>query len=653
MNSDSSVLVAEHRTRRMLQILWVVSGALTLSALQHLISGRTNVVPIVLLGVVMLLAVARMLLTGGRLNLGVALMLGTLTAMLSFFIARGEGLRDPALLGFPSVLVFAALHGDRRLFRALVAASTVALVGVGAATQFGLRSDDLRRLTTSDVIDVCVILLVSSFSIALMARDLARALASLAAENRAVSESKRRIEFLATRDALTGLHNRAAARDHFDLAVAQARGRGDKVALLYLDLDHFKNVNDSLGHPAGDELLRCMAQRLSGCARGGDTVSRLGGDEYLLLLTQVGDGDVVADIALQALRTTGAPTVLSGIEVQVSASLGIALFPDDGGDFDSLLKKADIAMYRAKDAGRNALRFFDAQMNAGVAEHLQLVAGIRSALARGEFQLHYQPQVDLLSERVVGAEALIRWRHPERGMISPAEFIPVAEQSGQIVEIGNWVLAQACRQAAEWQRSGFAGLAVSVNLSPVQARRGDLERAVVGALEESGLPPGLLELELTETLLIEESEQLSATLSRLRARGIAFSIDDFGTGYSNLAYLKRFEVERLKIDQSFVRRLIANPDDEAIVRAILQMSAALKLGVIAEGIEDEATLGRLRDLGCAQGQGFYWSPALPPERFAEFVAASMARAANRGQHVAVMARALAHADGSPEAGLNG
>jgi diguanylate cyclase (GGDEF)-like protein len=653
MNSDSSVLVAEHRTRRMLQILWVVSGALTLSALQHLISGRTNVVPIVLLGVVMLLAVARMLLTGGRLNLGVALMLGTLTAMLSFFIARGEGLRDPALLGFPSVLVFAALHGDRRLFRALVASSTVALVGVGAATQFGLRSDDLRRLTTSDVIDVCVILLVSSFSIALMARDLARALASLAAENRAVSESKRRIEFLATRDALTGLHNRAAARDHFDLAVAQARGRGDKVALLYLDLDHFKNVNDSLGHPAGDELLRCMAQRLSGCARGGDTVSRLGGDEYLLLLTQVGDGDVVADIALQALRTTGAPTVLSGIEVQVSASLGIALFPDDGGDFDSLLKKADIAMYRAKDAGRNALRFFDAQMNAGVAEHLQLVAGIRSALARGEFQLHYQPQVDLLSERVVGAEALIRWRHPERGMISPAEFIPVAEQSGQIVEIGNWVLAQACRQAAEWQRSGFAGLAVSVNLSPVQARRGDLERAVVGALEESGLPPGLLELELTETLLIEESEQLSATLRWLRARGIAFSIDDFGTGYSNLAYLKRFEVERLKIDQSFVRRLIANPDDEAIVRAILQMSAALKLGVIAEGIEDEATLGRLRDLGCAQGQGFYWSPALPPERFAEFVATSMARAANRGQHVAVMGRALAHADGSPEAGLNG
>ena len=626
MDSDFSALEAKHRRQRMLQVVWVVSGALTLSALQHLIAGRQNLVPIVLLGAVLLLAGARLLLSRGHLDVAVALMLGTLTAMLGFFVARGEGLRDPALLGFPSVLVFAALHGDRRLFRVLVAASVGVLIGVGAATLLGLRSDEVRPLATSDVIDVCVILLVSSFSIALLARDLAGALARLAAENRAVSESKRRIEFLATRDALTGLHNRAAARDHFDLAVAQARRQGGKVALLYLDLDHFKNVNDSLGHPAGDELLCCIAQRLSGCARGGDTVSRLGGDEYLLLLTQVDDGDVVADVALRALRATASPTVLSGIEVQVGASLGVALFPDDGGDFDSLLKKADIAMYRAKDAGRNAFRFFDAQMNAGVAEHLQLVAGIRTALARGEFLLHYQPQVDLHTGRVVGAEALIRWQHPERGMVSPAEFIPVAEQSGQIVEIGAWVLAQACRQAVEWQRSGFAGLAVSVNLSPVQARRGDLERAVVGALEDSGLPPGLLELELTETLLIEESEQLSATLGRLRARGIVFSIDDFGTGYSNLAYLKRFEVERLKIDQSFVRRLITNADDEAIVRAILQMSAALKLGVIAEGIEDEATLRRLRDLGCAQGQGFYWSPALPPERFAAFVAANRTRA---------------------------
>jgi diguanylate cyclase (GGDEF)-like protein len=648
MNSDSSVLDTKHRSQRMLQLVWVVSGALTLSALQHLIAGRQTLVPIVLLGAVVLLAGARLLLTRGHLDVGMALMLGTLTAMLGFFVARGEGLRDPALLGFPSVLVFAALHGDRRLFRVLVVASVAALVGVGAATLLGLRSDYVRPLAVSDIIDVCVILLVSSFSIALLSRDLAGALARLAAENLAVSESKRHIEFLATRDALTGLHNRAAARDHFDLAVAQARRQGGKVALLYLDLDHFKNVNDSLGHPAGDELLRCMAQRLAGCARAGDTVSRLGGDEYLLLLRQVDDGEVVADVALRALRATGSPTMLSGIEVQVSASLGIALFPDDGGDFDSLLKKADIAMYRAKDSGRNAFRFFDAQMNAGVAEHLQLVAGIRTALARGEFQLHYQPQVDLDSGHIVGAEALIRWQHPERGMISPAEFIPVAEQSGQIVEIGAWVLAQACRQAAEWQRSGFAGLAVSVNLSPVQARRGDLERAVVCALEDSGLPAGLLELELTETLLIEESEQLSATLGRLRARGIAFSIDDFGTGYSNLAYLKRFEVERLKIDQSFVRRLITNADDEAIVRAILQMAAALRLGVIAEGIEDEATLCRLRELGCAQGQGFYWSPALPPERFAAFVAANRRRASSLDRPIQPAARVAERSESEHE-----
>jgi diguanylate cyclase len=618
-------LSLDHSRRRLRlhQTIWVVGGALTLSALLRLFGGVFNIIPAIMLGVVLLLAAGRWLLMRGRLDAATAVVLGVLTGMLMFFMVRGDGLRDPAVLGLPCILAFAALHGDRRLFRALLAASLIALVGVGVATLHGWRSAVISPLAVSDVIDSCVILLVSSYSVSLMAKDLDAALRRLAAENQAVRESQSRVEFLATRDSLTGLHNRTAARDHFDLAAAQAGRQGGKVALLYLDLDHFKTVNDSLGHPAGDELLRRVADRLAAVARSGDTVSRLGGDEYLMLLGEVGDGESVADIAVRVLAATSAPLALTGIDVHVSASLGIALFPDDGGDFDSLLKKADIAMYRAKDAGRNTFRFFDAQMNSGVLEHLQLVAGLRSAIARGEFQLHYQPQIDLASGRIVGAEALIRWRHPERGMISPAQFIPVAEQSGQIVEIGAWVLTEACSQAAAWQRTeGLAGLVVSVNLSPVQAHRGDLERAVTSALETSGLPPRLLELELTESLLIEESEQLNATLGRLRHMGIAFAIDDFGTGYSNLAYLKRFEVARLKIDQSFVRRMTVNQNDEAIVRAILQMAAALNLGVIAEGVEDETTLARLLDLGCEQGQGFHWSPALPPERFAAYVKAN-------------------------------
>jgi diguanylate cyclase len=619
-----------HRRRlRLSQTLWLASGALTVTALFRLLGGTFNIVPLVMLGVGVLLLGAQWLQRRGHVETATAVMLGSLGAMLVFFAARGDGLRDPAVLGFPAILVFAALHGQRRLFHSLVAASLLAMVLVGMATLHGWRSDTVSALAASDIIDICVILLVSSYSIGLMAQDLRTALQRLAAENRAVRESQGRIEYLATRDVLTGLHNRAAARDHFELAVAQANRHRGKVALLYLDLDHFKNINDSLGHPVGDELLRQVAERLSSVARCGDTVSRLGGDEFLVLLgeiSEIGDSESVADIAVRVLAAASAPLTLSGIEVQVSASLGVALYPDDGGDFDSLLKKADIAMYRAKDSGRNAFRFFDAEMNSGVLEHLQMVAGLRSAIARGEFQLHYQPQIELATGRIVGAEALIRWHHPERGMISPARFIPVAEQSGQIVEIGAWVLAEACRQAAEWQRiDALAGLVVSVNLSPVQARRGDLERAVMSALETSGLAPKLLELELTESLLIEESEHLNATLGRLRDQGIAFAIDDFGTGYSNLAYLKRFEVARLKIDQSFVRRMTVNPNDEAIVRAILQMAEALNLGVIAEGVEDRATLSRLRDLGCAQGQGFYWSPALPPAEFAAFI--DMARAA--------------------------
>jgi EAL domain-containing protein (putative c-di-GMP-specific phosphodiesterase class I) len=278
-----------------------------------------------------------------------------------------------------------------------------------------------------------------------------------------------------------------------------------------------------------------------------------------------------------------------------------------------------MAMYRAKEAGRNAFRFFDADMNSAVVEHLHLISGMRAAPSRDEFMLHYQPQFDLRSGRIIGAEALIRWRHPELGLIPPAKFIPVAEKTGLIIEIGEWVIREACRQAAIWRKTGLGELMVSVNLSPVQFRRDNVERLVLNALDETGLPPGGLELELTESLLIEDSTHLTDMLRRLRQLGVSFSIDDFGTGYSNLGYLKRFEVERLKIDQSFVRRLTEDPHDEAIVRAISQMANSLGLMTVAEGVETEATLLRLQQLGCDRGQGYYWSPALAPDDFARFV----------------------------------
>jgi diguanylate cyclase (GGDEF)-like protein len=616
---DTSLLLPAQRARRIGQVMAAISAAIGLALLPRLLTGTWGEVVPMMAATLAAQAVAAWLLRRRRLQAAAGLMLGSLMVMLGYFIVRGQGLRDVSIMGIPAILAFAALLGNRRLFVFLLTAALTVCLGVGLANVVGWRVQRPPVYRPTEVIDVSVILLATAFAINMMARDLGRSLQRLVAENRTVRESQQRIAQLARRDALTGLPNRMAAREQFDNAVQAIRAQGGRLALLYVDLDQFKTVNDSLGHPAGDDLLRCIGQRLNSLLQPDDSVARLGGDEFLVLVRRGDDSDRVAEVAQGMLDAIAAPLELEGMELHGSGSIGVAMFPDDGQDFDSLLKKADIAMYRAKDAGRNAFRFFDAQMNAHVAEHLQLVAWIRRALKQQQFEVYYQPQIDLDSGRVVGAEALLRWRHPEQGMISPARFIPVAEHSGQIVELGEWVLHQACRQAQVWRTQGLGDVVISVNMSPVQARRGDMERAVDDALQASGLPPALLELELTESLLIDETEQLTAMLARLRSRGITFAIDDFGTGYSNLAYLKRFEVERLKIDQSFIRRLTVNPDDEAIVQAILQMAAALKLGVIAEGVEDEATLRRLFALGCRQGQGYHWSPAIPAARFEAFV----------------------------------
>lgn len=616
---DTSLLLPAQRARRIGQVMAAISAAIGLAMLPRLLTGTWGEVVPMMAATLAAQAVAAWLLRRQRLQAAAGLMLGSLMVMLGYFIVRGQGLRDVSIMGIPAILAFAALLGNRRLFVLLLATALAVCVGVGLGNLMGWRLQRPPVYRPTEVIDVCVILLATAFAINMMARDLGRSLQRLVAENRAVRESQQRIAQLARRDALTGLPNRMAAREQFDNAVQAMRAQGGRLALLYVDLDQFKTVNDSLGHPAGDDLLRCIGQRLTSLLQPDDSVARLGGDEFLVLVRRGDDSDRVAEVAQGMLDAVAAPLELEGVELHGSGSIGVAICPDDGQDFDSLLKKADIAMYRAKEAGRNAFRFFDAQMNAHVAEHLQLVAWIRRALKQQQFEVYYQPQIDLDSGRVVGAEALLRWRHPEQGMISPARFIPVAEHSGQIVELGQWVLHQACRQAQAWREQGLGDVVISVNMSPVQARRGDMERSVDEALRASGLPPALLELELTESLLIDETEQLTAMLTRLRSRGITFAIDDFGTGYSNLAYLKRFEVERLKIDQSFIRRLTVDPDDAAIVQAILQMAAALKLGVIAEGVEDDATLQRLFALGCRQGQGYHWSPAIPAARFEAFV----------------------------------
>ena len=430
-----------------------------------------------------------------------------------------------------------------------------------------------------------------------------------------------RIEFLAHHDVLTGLPNRVLLRDRFEQAVSRAQRSQKHVAMLFLDLDNFKRVNDTLGHMAGDNLLLEAVTRLTHCTRDSDTISRQGGDEFILLLNEIPDMETVERVAADILRYLAEPVEINGHAINASCSIGIAMYPQDGSDFDSLLQKADTAMYNAKDAGRNTYRFFDDRMNRQAHEHLMLQNRLHQALYRAELQLHYQPQLDAESGKVTGMEALLRWYNPELGDISPARFIPVAEDCGLIVPIGAWVIEQACRQAQAWRQAGLPDLTMSVNLSALQFRRAGLIETVAGALARSGLPPHLLELELTESILLQDVENTLDTVRQLKALGIRLAIDDFGTGYSSLSYLKRFAVDRLKIDQSFVRDISTDPDDAAIVSAIIQLARSLRLGIIAEGVETPEQLAYLRDAGCSVVQGYLFSRPLAPAALEAFVRA--------------------------------
>lgn len=429
-----------------------------------------------------------------------------------------------------------------------------------------------------------------------------------------------RIQFLAQHDPLTHLPNRLLFLDRLEQAIAHAERNQAKVALLLVDLDRFKTVNDSLGHPFGDRLLCDVGLRLKHCVRETDTISRQDGDEFLIVLTDLRDSEAVPRVVEKIMESLATPFQVSGHEVMLTCSIGMAMFPDDGRDFDSLLKKADTAMYSAKEAGRNTFRYFAEKMNVDTMERLELQTRLRRALDRGEFVLHYQPLVELQSGSIVGAEALVRWQCPERGLVPPGCFIPLAEDCGLIVPLGEWVLEEACRELARWHADGDHHLSMAVNLSAIQFRRGNVEESVIRALEKSGASASELELELTESILLHDTEQVLGTVRQLKALGIKLSIDDFGTGYSSLAYLKRFAVDKLKIDQSFVRDLPTDRDDAAIVQAVIQMARSLDLAVLAEGAETEEIASQLLALRCDLVQGYHFGRPMPAADFRRWIA---------------------------------
>lgn len=420
---------------------------------------------------------------------------------------------------------------------------------------------------------------------------------------------------LADFDSLTGLPNRRLLADRFAHLHATAIRERSEIALFFLDLDHFKRVNDSLGHSVGDKLLCAVAERLLTAIRKVDTLARLGGDEFIFAMPGI-NAAAAAEIARRLLEVCNTPFLIAGHELTMTPSLGVSIFPHDGDDLEVLMRNADMAMYKAKDMGRNAFQFFASEMNTATLEHLLMESSLRRAVGQKEFVLHYQPLVSLATGKIVGVEALVRWSHHDLGMIMPDRFIHVAEDTGLINALGDWVLCEACRQAMIWQDAGLPPLVIAVNVSPVQFRQAGFIEAVAGALATSGLEADFLELELTERTVMHDAESTLGTLSAIHRMGVELALDDFGTGYSSLAYLKRFPVGKLKIDRSFVNDLETDPEDQAIASTIVSMGRNLNLTVLAEGIETREQLLLLRDMGCEMGQGFYFSRAVPPEAMA-------------------------------------
>jgi diguanylate cyclase len=434
-----------------------------------------------------------------------------------------------------------------------------------------------------------------------------------------LEQANAQLQHQATHDALTGLPNRLLFMDRLGREIAHGERNGHRFAVVGVDLDRFKLINDTLGHGAGDQLLVELARRLSAAVRDVDTVARTGGDEFLLLLTEIREAADAAVVASKIIAELDRPVSINGTEVHTSASIGISVFPADGSDSDMLVAHADEAMYFAKQAGRNGFQFFSEGMSVFSRERLDLESDLRRALPMQQLEVHYQPKIDVATGRMNSVEALLRWRHPTRGLIAPLEFIPIAEETGLMLPIGEWVLREACRQARQWQREGLPFLRIAVNISPIHFRQSKFLEIVRAALLDNDLEPQYLEIELTETTVMDHAETSVNILEELSRMGVIVSIDDFGTGYSSMSYLRRFPIDKLKIDRTFINDMTSNSDAASIVKAIISLAHSLRLKVVAEGVETKEQLQQLRELSCDQFQGFYRSAAILPQEVGAFL----------------------------------
>ncbi len=604
------------RFKRLTQLFWALELAFAGLFILEMAAGEYLLASIIL-ALCAIMSAIYFLIRSGQVDRAAVLLFSMLSLIISTLMWTYGGIQDETLLGFPVLLLFAAVLGSSRLFLALLLYITVTVLAIGISDQLGWRISEPPKGGLHSASIIVILFLVISYSFWLLAEDLKRAFTRLGEENDRTRESQERIEQLVYHDVLTNLPNRVLARERFSQAMALAERESTLVCLMFLDLDDFKAINDSMGHQCGDKFLQETASRIQGVIRKSDTVCRQGGDEFLVVLSGVKSESDIVSVANKILEAVKQPVVLNGSTITSTVSIGITIASED--DFDEMCREADMAMYHSKNRGRDNFSFYDDAMNRRAEESRQLLSDIRIAINEQQFELYFQAKIDLSNNKVIGAEALIRWHHPSRGLLLPMDFIPAAELSGIIVDISEWVVQEACRHSKSWQTVGLGPLSVAVNISPVQFKRGKLLELIDKALEQSKLDANVLELEITESLLMDDSNEVSDIFSQLRSSGVELAIDDFGTGYSNLGYLKKFDVSVLKIDGSFVKNLLSNPENKAIVQAIIQMAKSLNLKTIAEGVETKEVAQALREMGCDMGQGYLWSKPLTAEEFHSYI----------------------------------
>ena len=601
------------RTRRLLQIFWVTQFTLVIVVIQRMVGQFWNEVAVIAALSIILIPVYIFAKRDAPI-FGSNYLASVLTLIMIYFMWPNEGARDEILLAFPAIFTFSILSGSKTTSFSLLAIVVTNILLMGYLEQFQLFEFVPAKNSLNASTLLTILMAISSFAIWLMSRDLRLALKNLSVENARVLVSNQEIEKLVHFDALTGLPNRILARMRFDFALQQSIRDDSLLCLMFIDLDDFKHVNDSLGHSSGDKFLTTIASRLKSTVRSSDTVCRLGGDEFLIITSGIRSLANAQKMAQSILNCVQVPIEFDENKLVTTCSIGISIAPEDGNTFEELCQRADMAMYKGKEKGKNEAQFFNPDWMKSHLQSLALTTDLRVALRKQQLEVYYQPKIQLQDGELISAEALLRWHHPTLGFVSPDIFIPLAENSGQIVEIGKWVIEQACEKLSQWRKIN-PSFAIAVNVSSIQFKRGDLSEYVKNTLQKYHLPGQSLELEFTESLLMDNTLEVASELQSIKKLNVTLAIDDFGTGYSNLGYLQNFEIHTLKIDRSFIHEIYKNKKNKAIVKAIIQMADSLDMQVIAEGIEDEKTAEILKNLGCGVGQGYFWHKPVPADVF--------------------------------------